>query len=248
MEVVNMKKLFVLAVAMLMAGSAFAAAGATRYTGIASFVNSGVAEFTFQLKNVSDNGTATQIEWTNTAAFNTTGTDKWVRADQYAQVRAHITKAGVDVYMYQTNTANDSAYKATTPRTNKDNSTVYSGLVRQGSGGGEHRGYVPVAYSYVPQINTSITYDINTATTTATRSDRFWVDQADSNQSAGIKSDYTKIAGLVGPVFGQGTYGDWTGEGLTDHTAYMYFFGNFHDIVGGDIFGTDQLVIEQVGQ
>ena len=56
-----------------------------------------------------------------------------------------------------------------------------------------------------------------------------------------------KIASIAGPVFGYDNGGwDYTGKNVANHTAYMYFFGNFKNIVGGDVYGTDQLHIVQV--
>jgi len=248
-----MKKLFVLAVAMLISSVAFAAAGITRYTGIASFENSGEALFSFQLKNVSNNQSADQIEWTSPTAFNTTATDRWVRADQYAVVAATFTKAGVNVYMYQTN-GNSTEYKAVEPRVNGDGTKPISGLVRKGSNGGASRGYVPLAYSFVPTKNASITFDGTEGLPTDDRANRFFVDSGDkkADGSANFNKNYALIASTCGPVFGpfdaNGNLAPWCSQTATDNTAYMYFFGNFHDIVGGDIFGTDQIVIEQVGE
>lgn len=249
--------LAVLAVTAVISSSAFAAISSQTYTAVASFKNSGSAAFTFTLKKVSGNAAATSIAWASSTAFNVSTTTKWVRADQYAVVAATVTKAGFNVYMYQTNKQSTSDYVATSSRTNisknaqgQDVTThVYNGLVRKGSGGGEYRGYVPVAYSMVPAINTSISYSAATSTTTASRSDRYLVDAADSNASSDFpngRGSYTKIASLVGPVFGTGDEGDWTGSDVKNNTAYMYFFGGFASIVGGDEYGTDQLHVVQV--
>ena len=245
-----MKKVVsLLAVLFLFAGLSFATVSTTTYTGIADFSNSGTIDFSFTLKNVSGDAVASQLAWTSADAFVTTTTVKWVRADQYAEVKAKVTKAGFNVYMYQTN-KKSSAYKANDPRHNADNSTVYSGLVNKDNHGGDYKGYIPVAFSFVSTKNASITYDINTATVTATRSDKFFMDESDStytkDSADGKYMQYTRIASLVGPVFGQGQYGDWTGEGIQNNTAYMYFFGGFSNITGGEVYGTDQLHVIQV--
>jgi len=245
-----MKKVVsLLAVLFLFAGLASAVTYSTNtYTGIADFTNSGTIDFSFTLKNVIDDGAASQLAWTSSDAFVTSSTTvKWVRADQYAEVKANITKAGFNVYMYQTNTKSTN-YKAETPRTNADKSKVYSGLVNKDLKGGENKGYIPVAFSLVGKKNKNITYDQATSTTSATRSDKFFTDFADKKENGSSNFDltYTKIAGLVGPVFGQGEYGDWTGSEVVDNTAYMYFFGGFSKIRGGDVYGTDQLHVIQV--
>ncbi|WP_413853422.1 hypothetical protein [Candidatus Ruminimicrobium bovinum] len=244
-----MKKVVsLLAVLFLFAGLSFAATvSTTTYVGIADFSNSGTVDFSFTLKNVSGDAVASQLNWTSPDAFVGGSTVAWVRADQYAVVAATVTKAGFNVYMYQTN-KNSSNYKAETPRHNADNSTVYSGLVNPEKKGGDFKGYIPVAFSFVGTKNANITYDIKTATVSATRSDKFFMDTADSTytKDEGDYMKYTKIAGLVGPVFAQGTDGDWTGSDVVNNTAYMYFFGGFANITGGEKYGTDQLHIVQV--
>ena len=247
------KVLSLLVAALFVSSSAFAASSFTVYTGIADFTNSGSADFHFNLKNVSGDSAVTNntIAWTSTDAFNTTGTDKWVRADQYAEVVANVTKAGFHVYMYQTN-GNSTEYKAVDPRVNADDSKPISGLVRKGSNGGAFRGYVPLAFSYVPAKNASITFDGNEGTPSDSRANRFFVDQGDkkADGSSSFNKNYALIADICGPVFGpfdeDGNLAPWCSKTVTNKTAYMYFFGNFHDILGGDKFGTDQIQIEQV--
>lgn len=258
-----------IATVVLGGGSAFAAVSisSVTYSGLADFSRSGVAQFSFTLKNVTGGATATRINWSTTTAFNTTSNDRWVRAEQYAVVAATVTKAGFNVYMYQTN-GKSNVYQSTIPRTSVSSSTiagrvvysttsVYSGLVRQGSYGGEHRGYIPIAYSFVPSVNASITYNQQTATTSATRADRFLIDAQDKDKNSGTplyptgRVDYSMIASVCGPVFDvDADNGPWCGgtvvNPVVNHTAYMYFFGNFKNIIGGDVYGTDQLHIVQV--
>ena len=243
-----------IATVVLGGGSAFAAVSisSVTYSGLADFSRSGVAQFSFTLKNVTGGATATRINWSTTTAFNTTSNDRWVRAEQYAVVAATVTKAGFNVYMYQTN-GNSSVYQSTIPRTNEDGSKAYSGLVRSGSYGGEYRGYIPIAYSFVPSIQATITYDQKTATTSATRADRYFCDIKDTKadgktpRSSTGRDSYTLIASVCGPVFDvDAVNGPWCGNTVANNTAYMYFFGNFKNIVGGDVYGTDQLHIVQV--
>jgi len=259
-----MKKVVsLLAVLFLFAGLSFAKTVVPHeYIGIADFTNAGTATFTFTLKNVEGDGApsvANTISWASSIAnadtFNKMhgSTVTWVRADQYAVVAATVTKGGFNVYMYQTN-KKSSDYKAESPRTNADDSTVYNGLVNKDTKGGDYKGYIPVAFSYVGAKDASITYDIKTATVSATRSDKFFKDEADSDY---VKNDkktnpeymvYTRIASSVGPVFGQDnvTGLDWTGSNVKDNTAYMYFFGGFSNVDGGEVYGTDQLHIYEV--
>ena len=252
-----MKKFMSLAVALVatvvLGSSAFAASTFSTYLGIADFSQSGQASFSFTLKKVSGDAAVTDstIRWTSADAFNTEATDKWVRADNYAVVAATVTKAGFNVYMYQTNTQS-TQYKANTPRTNKDNSKPVSGLVNTRTHGGDYQGYVPLAYSFVPTKNASITFDGTEGEPTDARANRFFVDSGDkkADGSSSFDKNYALIASLCGPVFGpfdtQGAVKPWCSNQVSNHTAYMYFFGNFHDIIGGDIYGTDQIKIEQV--
>ena len=259
-----------IATVVLGGGSAFAVTVATTtFTGLANFSGSGSISFSFTLKNVSNNQAVNNktINWSTSTAWNTTKNDSWVRAEQYAVVAATVTKAGFNVYMYQTN-GKSNVYQSTIPRTSVSSSTiagrvvysttsVYSGLVRQGSYGGEHRGYIPIAYSFVPSVNASITYNQQTATTSATRADRFLIDAQDKDKNSGTplyptgRVDYSMIASVCGPVFDvDADNGPWCGgtvvNPVVNHTAYMYFFGNFKNIIGGDVYGTDQLHIVQV--
>lgn len=247
-----MKKVLSLAVALvvtvMLGSSIFAAIETKTVTAKADFTNSGQADFSFTIKKVSDDSVATEITWTSPDAFVVGGTTTWVRADHYAVVAATITKAGQQVYMFQTNTSNSSQFKATTPRSNADGTKVYSGLVNQATHGGDFQGYVPVAFSLVGTKNKDITYDMNTSTVSATRADKFLTDKADKKAdgtTSNFDAEYARIASLAGPVFGQGEYGDWTGTDVVNHTAYMYFFGGFANIVGGDVYGTDQIQIKQ---
>lgn len=248
------KAVSLLAVLALLAGVSFAADPVVNtYKGIADFSGSGTAEFHFNVKNVNGDGAVTDstIRWTSADAFNTTSTDKWVRADQYAEVIANVTKAGFNVYMYQTN-GKSTDYKAVTPRTNEDGSKPVSGLVNKATQGGDFQGYAPLAYSLVPTKNASITFDGTEGKPTDARANRFFVDEGDkkADGSANFDKNYALIASLCGPVFGpfdeDGNVKPWCSKDVTNKTAYMYFFGNFHDIVGGDVYGTDQIKIEQV--
>ncbi len=254
MGVVKMKKfLGLLAAVLLVSGSAYAASSMSTYKGIADFSNSGQALFSFTLKAVSNDAAVSDntIRWTSADAFNTESADKWVRADHYAVVAATVTKAGFNVYMYQTN-GQSTDYKATSPRTNADGSKPVSGLVNTRTKGGDFQGFAPLAYSFVPTKNKTITFDGTEGTPSDSRANRFFVDSGDkkADGSSNFDRNYALIASLCGPVFGpfdaQGAVKPWCSNDVVNHTAYMYFFGNFHDIVGGDIYGTDQIKIEQV--
>ena len=242
-----MKKLFVLAVAMLLGGSAFAAS--TNFTARATFA--GNATFSFQLKNIQGDGNADTLTWAEADAFNMDGTDNWVRALQYAEVVANITKANASVKMY---TDNKGTWSTIEPNYNewvgdegKPGTEAYGGLVRNVNGNlpsdftGAHRGYIPILYSMNTTKNASITSDgtqvVNKdAQDNPIRADRFLADVS----NGGYGDGYATIASLNGPTFGVNADGVtvWGSAAVQNNTAYMYFFGNFKNIIGGDTYST----------
>lgn len=246
-----MKKFMSLAVALVAAvvvsSSAFAANKTTPYVARAIFA--GEASFSFTLKNISGTGTPTMIEWTSQSAFNMGEDVAWVKADQYAEVMANITKANANVYMY-TNNKVDSGITNLQPSTWKDQQQVshdsYGGLVRTaGQGatvGGEYRGYVPVYFTYSKNQNADITFD-GTQRWDKTN----WIFDrplADISNDGYVEADNT-IASLNGPTFGvDAETGPYSADGLTNNTAYMYFFGGFKQIIGGDTYQTKIYVKE----
>ena len=236
-----MKKFMSLAVALVatvMLGSSVFAAS-TNFTATATFA--GAADFNFQLKNVSGDANAQNLSWTSADAFVMGSTIAWVRADQYAVVAATITKANASVKMY---TKNKETNPDLQPNYNKWNGSTgvagtetYGALVRQGGTGGAYRGYIPVFYSLVPTKNASITFN-GTDVATEDRADRALVDTQNGEYGTG---HYATIASLNGPVFFTKDGDDevlYPSPKVTNNTAYMYFFGGFKDIIGGDTYST----------
>lgn len=240
-----MKKFLVLAVALMVSSSAFAAKFTKNITASATFA--GDATITFDLFNVSDDSTATALNWTSAEAFNMGSTTKWVAADQYAKVVANITKANASVRMYTDNKTGNSSlqpnYTEWSGNQGVAGSETYGGLVRVGGNGGAYRGYVPVLFSYVP-TKTQPTLTVNTTTgevtakVTADQSDRYLSDIS----NGGYDANYTVIASLNGPTFFTKDEGGADVQNpstsVQNGTAYMYFFGGFKDIIGGDTYST----------
>lgn len=242
-----MKKVLSLVVAALFVSSSVFAAS-TQFTATASF--SGSASFTFTLKNVQGDGAAQSLTWKEADAFNRANTDNWVRAQQYAEIVADITKANATVLMYTQNTTNFtwlSEYPNYNDGVVAEANKAYGGLVRNVNGAkpsdfdGQYRGYIPVLFSMNTQKNADITSDGTQITVgggdsgqPVTRADRFMSEQANPSYSAA----YATIAALDGPVFGITASGATWGGDCTDNTAYMYFFGNFKNIIGGDTYST----------
>ena len=252
MEVVKMKKFFVLAVAMLMAGSVFAATSTVKNNIVATAAFAGEASFSFVLHEVDGDAVATTLDWTSADAFNMGSTTTWVSADQYAVVAATVTKAGYAVYM---NTNKRSQWPAL-PEGN-----VKAGLVRVSADGSalgsefnaDYRGYIPVIFSYVPTkqmptLNVAADGSV-TETFDNNQSDRYLSDVEASDYS----KNYTTIAALNGPTFfisakvnGVNTDVQYPSAAVQNNTAYMYFFGGFKDIIGGDKYMATINVIEEV--
>lgn len=243
-----MKKVLSLVVAALFVSSSVFAAS-TQFTARATFA--GNASFSFQLKNIQGDGNADTLTWAEEDAFNMDGTNKWVRALQYAEVVANITKANASVIMF---TDNKTTWPTITPNYNEWNNgqgvegtEAYGGLVRNVNGNlpsdftGAHRGYIPLLYSMNTTKNASITSDgtqvVNKdAQNNPIRADRFLADKSNGGYGAG----YATIASLNGPTFGVDADGTtvWGSAAVQDNTAYMYFFGNFKNIIGGDTYST----------
>lgn len=251
-----MKKFLVLAVAMLMAGSVFAATTTVKNNIVATAAFAGVANFSFVLHEVDGDAVATTLDWTSADAFVMGGTTTWVSADQYAVVTATVTKAGYAVYM---NTDKRSQWSAL------PQGQVGAGLVRVNADGTalgsdfnpNYRGYIPVIFSYVPTkqmptLNVAADGSV-TETISNTQSDRYLSDVG----SATYNKNYTTIAALNGPTFftsenkGTATNPQWVdcqypSASVQNNTAYMYFFGGFKNIIGGDKYMATINVIEEV--
>lgn len=246
-----MKKFMSLVVALIatavVSSSVFAAS--TQFTARASFA--GAASFSFTLKNIQGDGAASELTWAEADAFNMENTDSWVRALQYAEVVANITKANASVIMF---TDNKTTWPTITPNYNewngdqgKPGTEAYGGLVRNNNGTlpsdftGAYRGYIALLYSMNTTKNASITSDgtqvVNKdANDNPIRADRFLADVSNGGYGAG----YATIASLNGPTFGVDEDGTtvWGSKAVTNNTAYMYFFGNFKNIIGGDAYST----------
>ena len=259
MEVVTMKKFLVLAVALLVSSSAWAVTTTVKNTIVATAQFAGEASFTFTLKTVENDLAAEALDW-GADAFVMGGTTTWVAANQYAEVYAKVTKAGYAVYM---NTDNKSAFGNNLPA-NQDGSV--GGLVRVNADGtlgsqfnGDYRGYIPVIFSYVaekglPTLNiTNVNTGAVKETVTNDQSDRYLSDVG----STGFNKNYTTIAALNGPTFftseNKGTEAapNWVdcqypSTSVQNNTAYMYFFGGFKNIIGGDKYTTTIKVTEEV--
>ena len=229
--------------------------------------------FSFTLKNISKDTETDTINWDPQKVILGKQEPQWIWSTSYAVVTASMT-TNSKYYMYQKNTES-TVFKSTAPRTvqvfpegasevNIASATfAYSGLVNQASQGGEYAGYVPLSFVFVPAKLTSEDlskeYDPDDKDPTADKAARYFLDNKNYTQyydqgepttkEYTFEKDrqYTLIACDVGPVFGPyGEYGPWSSDKLIDHTAYMYFGGNFMNISHGSVFGSDKIVIMKV--
>lgn len=222
---------------------------------VADFRGKGLAEFSIELRNISDDKVTNEIGWTIQDVVLKQQSDQWKWSTTYAVITATVTKPNINYYLYQKNTES-TVYKSTAPRTNEGGFTVYSGLVNKELQGGEYRGYVPLSFLFTAEKLTSSdlqkTYDPETMTPDKVA--RYFKDTADSDFNGG---QYAVIAcantgantgGIAFYPYGEGgTYSPWAPRTvMQSKTAYMYFGGNFMNIFRGDIFGTDQIYIEKV--
>lgn len=246
-----MKKILSLLVVMTCAAifsSAVFASTTTAKTvnATASFASSGDVYVSFDLKNISDGSTATEIAWDVLSVELGTSTIQWKTASTYAVLTSSVTTVGGAVYMYQDNTQAASPYTATTPRTlgaEDHNRKVYNGLVRSGSNGGETRGYIPLNYTMSATPSAPSSYDIKGLTPTT----RFFVDKADKESdgtTSAFDSRYATITNADGIIANVNEGGfPYALEGVTDHTAYIYFGAGFANVLGGDVYGTTKILV-----
>lgn len=241
---------------------------------VADFSNMGSVDFSFELKNISDDSTTDTIDWKIQDVSLRQDSPQWKWSTTYAVVKATVTDPTVSYYLYQKNTES-TVYKSTAARIvqvyTSSATFAYSGLVHQEKQGGDYGGYVPLSYLFtVNKLSSSELqqeYDPGTMTEFGEKVARYFTDEADyvayyngtvlesdiTSTESNFKREYAVIAcanagGLVfGPYGEDGSFAPWAPEAVQQSkTAYMYFGGNFMNIFRGDIFGTDKIVIEKV--
>lgn len=241
-----MKKFFsLLAVLALvgMAGTVFAAPAVEGdpKTAIASFSGGSIA-FSADLYNWNatyTGTTATNITWTTSDIPLGSSTEKFKCADVYALIKSTITAATGKVWVYQDNRNNSDTYKAASDKPRHDGSTtLFSGLVKGNSGGGDGN-FAPLAayYRKISEAKTAIT----TLPTQFPPSGEgnygvYWFkDLGDSDYTA--KDPYTLVATSAGNFVGNGQYGkDYVKEDVV-----MFFGAKFTNVLGGDTYGTNSI-------
>lgn len=219
---------------------------------VADFSSQGKAEFSIELKNISDDSETTEIGWTIQDVTLKQQGDQWKWSTTYAVIKSTVTDPTVNYYLYQKNTES-TVYKSTSPRTNADGSKVYSGLVNQELQGGEYRGYVPLSFLFTADKLTSSDlkkdYDPEIMTGDGKKVARYFKDEADSDFNGG---EYAVVAcantgGIAFYPYDDSGYNPWSPEAVQiSKTAYMYFGADFINVNRGDIFGTDQIYIIKV--
>lgn len=250
-----MKKVLSLVVAALFVSSAaFAVTDIKSITATATFT--GVTDFSFDLYKVQGDAAATTLDWTSADAFNMGETTAWVAADQYAKITANVTQAGFVVHMYTDNkatwstlTANAAGSYGSLVRVNADN-TLGNNF------NADYRGYIPVLYSLVPTKGVpTLKFKQNDQGATVideqakdAQADRYLLDK--SNTGFTTNYNYTTIAALNGPTFFVKSEGgddvQYPSASVQNGIAYMYFFGGFQNIIGGDKYTTSIKIVQDV--
>ena len=176
--------IFILSILVLYSNTSFAAFSSGELATlelVADFSGKGTAEFSIELRNISDDKVTNEIGWTIQDVVLKQQSDQWKWSTTYAVITATVTKTNINYYLYQKNTES-TVYTSTAPRTD-DGSTVYSGLVNQKLKGGEYRGYVPLSFLFTAEKLTSSdlqkTYDPEVLTEDKVA--RYFTDTADSN-------------------------------------------------------------------
>lgn len=241
-----MKKFFsLLAVLALvsMAGTAFATPSVEgTKTAIATFTGGDIS-FSADLYNWNatyTGSTATNITWTTDGITLGSNTAQFKCADVYALIKSTITAASGKVWVYQDNRNNtDTKYKVASDKPRHDGAnTLFSGLVRGNSSGGDGN-FAPLAayYRKISEAKTAITTLPTQFPPSGTGNyGVYWFkDLGDSDYTA--KDPYTLVATSAGNFVGNGAYGkDYVKEDVV-----MFFGATFTNVLGGDTYGTNSI-------
>jgi len=262
--------LLVFASTILLSSSIFA--DPTEFTAEVSFAGLGSVDFSVVLKNVGTNSPATKITWDPSGInFGNAGTEnlQWKAANVYAEMTKNITSAAGKVYIYQNNKSSEgnASYVAVNPRYEAkldDNGDIvykqgstepvtlekYNGLVKGSSNGGQ--------FAYLPMTFKTSTVTVSSPDTfivPPSAGDAFWGTRylSDMSDEEWVKGDYQTVANAEGfsadiaeedgvrflaPIEGSASVS----------TGYMYFSAGFHDVYGGNTFGSNHIIFEMLSE
>ncbi len=244
--------LLVLASTILLSSTIFAAPPVTTdFSAEVSFAGLGSVEFDVTLKNVADNSPATKITWDPAGInFGNPGMDnlQWKAANVYAEMTKNITSSQGVVYIYQDNksTVGNAVYVATAPRvtggTQSSPEVAYNGLVKGGSNGGQFA-YLPVTFKTSTVTVASPDTIMNAP---GEYGQRYLTDVSDTGW---VKDVYRTVANAEGFSEDVGEYGLYPITGSSSvSTGYMYFSAGFHDVYGGNTFGSNHIIFEVISE
>ena len=228
--------LAVLAVVVMMSSAVFAAVSTETAKSAFMQFEGGTISFSADLYNWNSTYTGTS---TGTIAFSSDGItlgsseEQFKCADVYALIQSTITAASGKVWVYQNNKSNDSPYVATNPRHDGEN-TIYSGLVKGGSNGGDGN-FAPLSAYYRPlsvakaQITTLPT-SFPFPDPTGNYGVYNFKDISDSNYIE--KDDYMLVATSKGNFVGFGA------PDFVKEPVVMFFGAKFTNVLGGESYGT----------
>ena len=252
-----MKKFLVLAVALLVSSSVFAAT-TTKATFTASV--SFIGDVSFEAALASGSGTA--LTWNTTGITLDSSSSQWKQTTTTIKMTKSIGQANAKVYMYQDNKATGSGvnqdYVATTGRT-EGGKKVYSGLVKSGTGGGDpaYDGQTLLDMSYLPMayyISTSASATPNFANVESTDAAtaygyRYFVDKSneaviDGSTAAG----YYTVANVNGYIADVDADSNPQAIANTATVAdgYVYIAANFMKVKPGFSYGTNKILFDLV--
>lgn len=241
-----MKKFFsLLAVLALvgMASSAVWAAPTTEatHTALASF-SGGTIAFSADLYNWNSTytgTTATNITFDTTGITLGSSTEQFKCASVYALIQSTITAANGKVWVYQDNQNNsDDKYKVASDKPRHDGTkTLFSGLVKANSSGGDGN-FAPLE-AYYKKLSEAKT-DITTLPTSFPSGEYaygiYWfVDVHDSTYVP--KDSYMLVSTAAGNYVG-------TADGVRHYVnepVVMFFGAYFTNVLGGDSYGTNSI-------
>ena len=244
--------LLVLASTILLSSTIFAAPPVTTdFSAEVSFSGMGAVEFSVVLKNVADNSAAEKITWDPAGInFGNPGMDnlQWKAANVYAEMTKNITSSQGVVYIYQDNksTVGNAVYVATAPRvtggTQSSPEVAYNGLVKGGSNGGQFA-YLPVTFKTSTVTVASPDTIMNAP---GEYGQRYLTDVSDTGW---VKDVYRTVANAEGFSEDVGEYGLYPITGSSSvSTGYMYFSAGFHDVYGGNTFGSNHIIFEVISE
>lgn len=253
-----MKKFLVLAVALLVSSSVFAATTITTkatFTASVSFIG----DVSFAAALASGSGTA--LTWNTEGITLDSSSSQWKQTTTTIKMTKSIGQANAKVYMYQDNKATGSGvnqdYVATTGRT-ESGKKVYSGLVKSGTGGGDpaydgqtllDMSYLPMAYYISTSASETLDFSNVEKSGDPNYGYRYFVDKSNEAVVDGsTKPGYYTVANVNGYIkdVDQNSNPEAIANTATVADGYVYIAANFMKVKPGFSYGTNKILFDLV--